>query len=100
MTDRRFIPGLRVKVKWRWDPMGCERTPASVTVEMGEVSFLSTKIPVVGNEREVLRERMDIGGSAPFVTGAAMNCSSRDKGGAAHLTPVGHGESLLILKKP
>lgn len=34
----------------------------SVTVEMGEVSFLSTKIPVIGEEREVLRERMDIDG--------------------------------------
>lgn len=31
-----------------------------VTVEMGEVSFLSTKIPVAGKEREVLRESMDI----------------------------------------
>jgi diaminopimelate epimerase len=35
----------------------CGRT---VTVEMGEVSFLSTKIPVAGEEREVLREHMDI----------------------------------------
>jgi diaminopimelate epimerase len=34
-----------------------------VTVEMGEVSFLSTKIPVSGREREVLRERMDIAGT-------------------------------------
>ena len=31
-----------------------------VTVVMGEVSFLSSKIPVAGKEREVLRESMDI----------------------------------------
>jgi len=35
----------------------------AVTVEMGEVSFLSTKIPVTGDEREVLRESMEIGGT-------------------------------------
>jgi diaminopimelate epimerase len=32
----------------------------TVTVEMGKVSFLSTKIPVTGEAREVLREHMDI----------------------------------------
>jgi diaminopimelate epimerase len=35
----------------------------TVTVEMGEVSFLSTKIPVSGREREILRECMDIAGT-------------------------------------
>jgi diaminopimelate epimerase len=35
----------------------------TVTVEMGKVSFLSTKIPVTGEEREVLREHMDIAGT-------------------------------------
>jgi diaminopimelate epimerase len=35
----------------------------AVTVEMGKVSFLSTGIPVAGEEREVLRERMKIGGT-------------------------------------
>ena len=34
-----------------------------VTVEMGKVSFLSTLIPVAGEEREVLREQMEIGGN-------------------------------------
>jgi len=33
----------------------------TVTVEMGKVSFLSTKIPVTGEVREVLRERPDAG---------------------------------------
>ena len=35
----------------------------TVTVEMGKVSFLSTMIPVTGEEREVLREHMDIAGT-------------------------------------
>ncbi|RPH51917.1 MAG: diaminopimelate epimerase [Desulfobacteraceae bacterium] len=35
----------------------------TVTVEMGKVSFLSTKIPVTGKEREVLREHMEISGT-------------------------------------
>jgi diaminopimelate epimerase len=35
----------------------------TVTVEMGKVSFLSTLIPVQGEEREVLRENMDIAGT-------------------------------------
>jgi diaminopimelate epimerase len=35
----------------------------TVTVEMGKVSFLSTKIPVTGEAREVLREQMDISGT-------------------------------------
>ena len=36
----------------------------TVTVEMGEASFLSSKIPVTGEEREVLRERMEVGDAA------------------------------------
>lgn len=36
----------------------------AVTVEMGEVSFLSTRVPVIGPEREVLRERMDVAGAS------------------------------------
>lgn len=35
----------------------------TVTVEMGKVSFLSTLIPVAGEEREVLREYMDVSGT-------------------------------------
>jgi diaminopimelate epimerase len=35
----------------------------AVTVEMGEVSFLSTLIPVTGEKREVLREHMDVAGT-------------------------------------
>lgn len=35
----------------------------TVTVEMGEVSFLSTLIPVAGEKREVLREHMAVAGT-------------------------------------
>jgi diaminopimelate epimerase len=35
----------------------------TVSVEMGKVSFLSTLIPVVGEEREVLQEHMEIAGN-------------------------------------
>lgn len=36
----------------------------AVTVEMGKVSFLSTEIPVAGEQREVLREQMKVGDAA------------------------------------
>ena len=36
----------------------------TVTVEMGQVSFLSTLIPVAGEAREVLREHLEIEGTA------------------------------------
>lgn len=36
----------------------------TVTVEMGEVSFLSTKISVIGEKREVLREHMEVAGTS------------------------------------
>lgn len=35
----------------------------TVTVEMGKVSFLSTRIPVTGEKREVLREQIEIAGT-------------------------------------
>ncbi len=70
--------GLRIFSRYLWDlslvyenPFTVEtlggtvvchvhRGGRMVTVEMGEVSFMSTKIPVSGDEREVLREQMDI----------------------------------------
>jgi diaminopimelate epimerase len=73
--------GLRIFSRFLWDqgkvgkdpftvetlggPVMCrvEQGGRTVTVEMGKVSFLSTKIPVTGREREVLREHMDIGGA-------------------------------------
>jgi diaminopimelate epimerase len=70
--------GLRIYSRYLWDQGLVEERPFSVetlggpvvcrvelgggtvTVEMGKVSFLSTKIPVIGQEREVLHEQMDI----------------------------------------
>jgi len=44
-------------------PVTCQVDPdgKGVTVEMGQVSFDSAKIPVVGSRREVLRERIEVG---------------------------------------
>lgn len=73
--------GLRIFSRYLWDKglvadnpftvetlggtVVCRVHPGGreVTVEMGEVSFLSSKIPVSGEEREVLREYMEIGGT-------------------------------------
>ena len=73
--------GLRIFSRFLWDeglagetpftietsggPVTCriEKDGKFVTVEMGEVSFLSSKIPVAGPEREVLREHMEIAGT-------------------------------------
>ena len=71
--------GLRIFSRFLWDgglvkqqpfsvetlggPVTCQVDSGgrSVTVEMGTVSFDSTRIPVAGSRREVLRERMEIG---------------------------------------
>jgi diaminopimelate epimerase len=71
--------GLRIFSRFLWDkglvrenPFTVEtlggvvvcnvhRGGKTVTVEMGEVSFLRSRIPVAGEEREVLREQMEIG---------------------------------------
>ena len=71
--------GLRIFSRFLWDkglvrenPFTVEtlggvvvcnvhRGGKTVTVEMGEVSFRSSIIPVAGEEREVLREQMEIG---------------------------------------
>lgn len=73
--------GLRIFSRFLWDqglvgknpftvetlggPVTCyiEEGGKAVTVEMGEVSFLSTRIPVTGEEREVLLESMEIDGT-------------------------------------
>ena len=72
--------GLRIFSRYLWDHGLVDEQPFSietlggmvvcqvhhggqaVTVEMGDVSFLSTKIPLAGAEREVLREHMQIEG--------------------------------------
>jgi diaminopimelate epimerase len=72
--------GLRIFARYLWDrkrvggdvfevatPAGmvsCKVTDAGrmVTVDMGELTFESTRIPVAGPAREVLRERLNIAG--------------------------------------
>lgn len=44
----------------------------SVTVEMGRVSFDSTKIPVAGAAREVIRETLTVGGETLTITAASI----------------------------
>jgi diaminopimelate epimerase len=74
--------GLRIFSRFLWDSGLVGKTPFTietsgglvtcrvdeggkiVMVEMGEVSFLSTKIPVTGKEREVLRESIEIDGTS------------------------------------
>jgi len=73
--------GLRIFSRYLWDkglvrespftietlggPVKCAvgQNGKSVSVEMGEVSFQSTRIPVRGKEREILRERLDVAGT-------------------------------------
>jgi diaminopimelate epimerase len=74
--------GLRIFSRFLWDqglvgknlftvetlggPVTChiEEGGKAVRVDMGEVSFLSTRIPVTGEEREVLREDIEVDGTA------------------------------------
>jgi len=71
--------GLRIFSRFLWDEGSIRHQPftietpggavactvdsdgKNVTVEMGRVSFDSTKIPVTGTQREVLREQIEIG---------------------------------------
>jgi len=73
--------GLRIFSRFLWDlklvsdtpftvetlggPVTCRVTPdgRNVTVEMGSVSFESTRIPVTGTRREVLKETMTVAGN-------------------------------------
>lgn len=44
----------------------------SITIEMGNVSFDSTRIPVTGNPREVIRETLQVGGESLTFTSASI----------------------------
>ena len=72
--------GLRIFSRYLWDRKRVESTPftvstaggtvtcsvrsggRSITVEMGQVSFSSGRIPMTGPEREVLNEEIELGG--------------------------------------
>lgn len=73
--------GLRIFSRFLWDQGLVEKDPFTietsggpvtcrvedggriVKVEMGKVSFMSTRIPVTGDKREVLRETMEVDGT-------------------------------------
>lgn len=64
LWDQRLVGNRRFSVETAGGAVSCEVSPdgKSVTVEMGEVSFDSKKIPVVGEPREVLNEEIEIDG--------------------------------------
>jgi diaminopimelate epimerase len=64
LYDQRQVGGDPFTVETLAGSVVCQVAEAGkrVTVEMGEVSFLSTKIPVLGEEREVLREQLEVCG--------------------------------------
>lgn len=64
LWDQRLVDTRRFSVETAGGAVSCKISPdgKSVTVEMGEVSFDSKKIPVVGVSREVLNEEIEIDG--------------------------------------
>lgn len=64
LWDQRLVGTGRFSVETTGGAASCEVSPdgKSVTVEMGEVSFDSKKIPVAGVPRDVLNEEIDIDG--------------------------------------
>ncbi|MHC4714133.1 MAG: diaminopimelate epimerase [Planctomycetota bacterium] len=66
LWDEGLVRQHRFTVETQGGVVTCRVDPdgKSVAVEMGRVSFDSTRIPVSGSPREVLRERMEVGGHA------------------------------------
>ena len=64
LWDNHLVGGERFTVETLGGSVSCEvsRDGKSVTVQMGEVSFDSSKIPVEGEPREVLNEEIEIDG--------------------------------------
>ncbi len=65
LYDRGVVSGRPFTVETAGGPVTCRVGAGgrTVTVEMGEVSFDSTRIPVEGPAREVLNEEIEIDGS-------------------------------------
>ncbi len=64
LWDQNLVGNRHFSLETAGGAVSCEVSPdgKSVTVEMGEVSFDSIKIPVVGEPREVLNEEVEIDG--------------------------------------
>jgi len=64
LLDEGLVGNKPFTVETRGGAVSCEVSAdnKTVTVEMGEVSFESTAVPVEGAAREVLNEKLEIGG--------------------------------------
>jgi len=64
LRDKGFIQADTVKIKTAggWVRAQIHTTRNAITIEMGQVSFDSRKIPVTGPEREVINEEIDVAG--------------------------------------
>jgi diaminopimelate epimerase len=65
LWEQGLVEESSFTVETRGGPVVCRVREGGriVTVEMGQVSFLSTKIPVAGEAREVLREHLEVDGT-------------------------------------
>jgi len=76
LWDRQWVSEKSFTVETLGGPVRCTVAPdgKTVTVEMGQVSFLSSQIPVTGNPREVLNEKLKIkNGSFTFCAATIGN---------------------------
>ncbi len=64
LWDEHLVDNGRFTVETRGGSVSCEVSSdgRSVKVEMGEVSFDSSKIPIAGEHREVLNEKVEVDG--------------------------------------
>ncbi|MBT7299597.1 MAG: diaminopimelate epimerase [Victivallales bacterium] len=74
LWDQSLVRNDRFTVETLGGAVSCEVAPdgKSVTVEMGEVSFDSGKIPVTGRSREVLHEEIEVDGEMLMFCGATV----------------------------
>jgi diaminopimelate epimerase len=74
LWDKHLIGHQQFTVETLGGEVSCEvsRDGSSVKVEMGEVSFDSTKIPVAGESREVLHEEIEVDGEVLMFCAATV----------------------------
>jgi diaminopimelate epimerase len=74
LWDEGFVGGRPFTVETLGGAVSCEVSPDGkrVKVEMGEVSFDSTAIPVAGVQREVLNEEIEVDGQVLKFCGATV----------------------------
>ena len=74
LFDRGLVEAAPFKVHTRGGVVEAtvHESGHSITIEMGRVSFDSTRIPVAGDAREVIRETMTVGSEALTFTSATI----------------------------